>query len=159
MIRKTSLMFVALLSMAAVAFGSSATVAPFVGTWVLNVGRSEFLGAPALKSCTMTVADAGNDKLHIVGEWVNGDGSKGQDDFTAALDASESRVTGYSHFDSVRLMAINSRAYRTSFTKNGTAVVWGTYDVAPDGKTMRVTERGNNATGARYDYEELFERQ
>jgi hypothetical protein len=40
----------------------------------------------------MTVADAGNDKLHIVGEWVNGDGSKGQDDFTAALDVSERRV-------------------------------------------------------------------
>jgi hypothetical protein len=156
---RTLIMAITLLSMVVMAFGSNATVAPFVGNWVLNVGRSEFSGTPPLKSCTLTVDDAGADKLHIAGQWVNGDGSKGQDEFTAALDGTESRVTGYSHIDSVRLTTINSRAYRASFTRTATPIVWRTYDVAADGKTMRVTERGNDATGARYDSVEMFERQ
>jgi len=140
------------------AFGNEAPANPFIGTWVLDVGKSKFEGTPPLKSYTITITDAGAGKLHDVADWVNGDGSKGHIEYTASLDGKEGPVTGYPNADSVRLTAVNSHSLKLALSKGGKSNEWGTYKVAADGKTMHAVEGGTDETGATYHYVELFER-
>jgi hypothetical protein len=140
------------------AFGGEADTNQFLGTWVLNFAKSKFEGTPPLKSYALIIADAGAGKLHTVAEWVNGDGSKGRVEYTAALNNKESPVIGYSNADSVRLTPIKSDSFKESFSKGRKLVEWATWVMGPDGKTVHLTEAGKDETGAKYHYEEIFER-
>jgi hypothetical protein len=58
------------------AFAADATSA-MVGTRKFDVNKTEWNGSPALKSYTITIADAGGGKLKDMAQWVNADGTTG----------------------------------------------------------------------------------
>ena len=131
---------------------------PLVGTWVLNVGKSNFGGAPPLRSYAIRMADAGAGKLHAEGHWIDSDGTESHVEFTASLDGKVTPVSRNPDADAVSLTAISANSIRESVLKAGREVAWGTYTVSADGKTLRAVEGGKDETGATYRYVEVFER-
>jgi hypothetical protein len=131
------------------AFAADAPPSPFIGTWNLNVAKSKFEGTPAVKSYSVTITDAGDGKLHNAGQWVDGDGSKGQAEYTARADGKPAPVTGYPNADSVVVKTTGPRSTHMSMMKGGNEVERGKYTISKDGKTMHGTEGGTAEKGAK----------
>jgi len=161
MVRKISSMVagVTLLLVGGLAFAADTAPSPFIGTWVLNVSKSKFEGAPAVKSYSITISDAGGGKLHNVAQWVEGSGAKGQSEYTASADGKPTPVTGYANADAVVVRSKDPRSTHMSMLKGGKEVEWGRYKVSADGKTMHGTEGGTDETGTKYKWTEFFEKQ
>lgn len=160
MVRKICSMVagVALVLAAGLALAADAAVNPFIGTWVMNVAKSKFEGTPAVKSYTITSADAGEGRTHSVAALVYGDGTKDQVEYTAAADGKPVPVTGYPNADSVVVRKSGPRSLHFSFLKGGKEIEWGRLTVSKDGKTMHGTEGGTEAGGAKYKWTEVFDR-
>lgn len=161
MVLKISMMMAgaALVLVSGLALAADATPSPFIGTWNLNVAKSKFEGTPAVKSYSITITDAGGGKLRNAGQWVDGDGSKGQAEYTAAADGKPVPVTGYPNADSIVVKKTGARSTHMSMMKGGKEVEWGRYTVSKDGKTLRGTEGGVDEKGTKYKWTELFEKQ
>ncbi len=129
------------------------------GTWKLNVDKTQWNGAPALKSYTITITDAGGGKLKDVAQWVEADGTTGQIEYTVSLDGTESPVTGYPNADTVKMTKGKGDSLHLSLLKGGKQVEWGRYKLSADGKTLNATEGGMDEKGAKYHWVEVFERQ
>jgi hypothetical protein len=148
-----------LLLVSGLALAADAPANPMLGTWNLNVAKSKFEGAPAVKSYTLTITDAGGGKTHNVVQWVEGDGSKGSLEYTTDRGGKPAPVTGYANADAVVMKQTGPRSSHMSLLKNGKQVEWGRYTVSADGKTMRATEGGVDEKGAKYKWKEVWERQ
>ena len=147
----------ALLIASGLAHAADAAVSPFVGTWVLNVAKSKFEGTPAVKSYTITITDAGDGQIHNLAQWIDGDGTKGQAEYTTAA-GKPAPVAGYANADSVQARSTGPRSMHMSLRKGGKEVEWGKYSVSADGQTMHGTEGGIDETGAKYKWTEVFEK-
>jgi hypothetical protein len=144
---------------AGVALAADTAASPFVGKWSLNVAKSKFEGTSAVKSYTITITDAGGGKTHNLAEWVDGDGGKGQAEYTAEAGGKPSPISGYANADSVLVKSTGPRSLHMSLRKAGKEVEWGSYRVSADGKTMHGTEGGTDENGTKYRWTEVFERQ
>jgi len=131
----------------------------FVGTWNLDVAKTQWGGAPALKSYTVTIADAGGGKVKSSAQWVDADGTKGQIEYTVGLDGAGSPVASYPNADTVKMTKGKGNSLHMSLTKDGKLVEWGQYRLSADGKTMHATEGGKDENGKKYRWAEVFERQ
>ncbi len=143
----------------ALALAQDAAVSPFIGSWKMNIAKSKFEGTPPVKSYSITITDAGDGKLHNLAQWVDGDGTKAQAEYTTKADGKASPVTGYPNADSVRSTSTGPRSSKMSLLKGGKVVEWGKYSVSSNGKSMHGMEGGIDADGAKYKWTEVFERQ
>ena len=122
---------------------------PFVGTWKLNLAKSNFAGAPAPKSETRTVAAQGNG-LKISIEGVAADGSKISWSFSTNLDGKAAPVTGSgvpSGADMLATKRIDANTLTTSYLKAGKEVRTSQTTISKDGKVTTVTAKFTDATG------------
>jgi hypothetical protein len=142
-----------------VSFAADPSPSPFIGTWVMNVGKSKFEGTPPVKSYTITITDAGGGKVHDKAEWVDSDGTRGQSEYTAEFNGKVVPMTGYPNADSVRVKSTGPRSISMSLLKGGKTIEWGKYRVTADGKVMHGTEGGTDEKGTKYQWTEVFERQ
>lgn len=130
---------------AATAFGDEPKANPFIGTWVMNVAKSQFQEGKPLKSYTAIVTDAGAGKIHVVVDCAFAkDGAKEHVAYTATLDGQPWIVEDYPEADLVQVKMTGPSSMRISFFK-GTKrqVEWLNYTVSADGKTMHGSEKGN----------------
>jgi hypothetical protein len=130
-----------------------------VGTWNLNVSKTQWHGPPALKSYTVTITDAGGGKVKNVAQWIEADGTPGRVEYTVSLDGTPSPVTGYPNADTVKMKMGKGNWLHLSILKGGKPVEWGRYKVSADGKTLNATEGGSDEKGTKYRWVEVFERQ
>jgi len=130
-----------------------------VGTWKLNVDKTQWNGPAALKSYTVTVTDAGGGKVKDVAQWVDADGTPGKVEYTASLDGTPSPVTGYPNADTVKMKTGKGEWLHLTLLKGGKPVEWGRFKVSADGKTLHGTEGGSDEKGTKYRWVEIFDRQ
>ena len=122
---------------------------PFIGTWVLNVAKSEApLGAvPGSGMVTVTSAGAGRYKsvsqTTIGGATMYGEitfGLDGQDYKAIVNPAPPSATSLVQSFERV-----GTNAYRTTIKMNGQPIATTLSEVSPDGKTLTQTTTGVGA--------------
>jgi len=142
--------------LAAPAF-AAAKPSPFIGTWVLNVAKSKYTGAPAPQSSTAVYSEAGAG-IHVVATGKNAQGADTHVEYTANFDGKDYPVTGSPDYDTVSLKLV--KGIRITFTrkKGGVVVQTGSMQVSKDGATRTVTTSGKNAAGQTIHSIAVYER-
>lgn len=130
-----------------------------LGTWKLDVAKTQWNGQPALKSYTVTVTEAGEGKVKDLVQWIDSDGTTGKLEYTVSLDGKAYPVTGYPNADSVKMKMGKAGSLHMTLLKGGKPVEWGRYRVSKDGKTLHATEGGTDVEGLKYRWVEVFDRQ
>lgn len=129
---------------------------PFVGTWVLNVEKSQFqTGGAAVRSRTLTITPKGDMFTHVQDTYRQGQDAVIKVVFDAKYDGSEAAVSGAA-FSSVSF----TRMGRTMTRKAkdvGMEVETATYTLSADGKLLTIVTKGNNR-GIEYGSTQVFEK-
>jgi hypothetical protein len=120
-----------------------------VGTWKLNVAKSNFAGMPAPKSLTRTIEAHGKGEK-ITYKGVAPDGSPVAFTITTNLDGKPvpfvgTGVAGGADMDAPK--RIDRYTVTTTTTKAGKVVARERFVVAKDGKTTTQTIKGTDAKG------------
>jgi hypothetical protein len=124
---------------------------PFIGTWKLNLAKSEFTGTPAPKSETRTVEAQGTGAKYTF-DGIAGDGSHIAYTFTTNYDGKwkDSAIFGVGFpngADIVAVRRVNANKTRSTAKKTGKVVQTTTAEVSSDGKVTTLTSKGTNAQG------------
>jgi hypothetical protein len=143
----------------ALALGASlaAQADPFMGTWVLNIDKSEFnaSGGPAVRSRTLMISPKGDMITHS------------QETYRVGQDA-VTKIVGDVKYDRKDYPVVGAAYEQVSFTRMGNTltrkaknrgmeVETATYTVSPDGKTLTIQTTGNNY-GVMYGSTQVFEK-
>jgi hypothetical protein len=125
------------------------TADPRVGTWKLNLEKSNFAGMPAPKRVTRTV-EAQGDGEKITYDGVAADGSPIAFSITTNLDGKPvpfvgTGVAGGADTDAPK--RINPYTVTSTTTKAGKVVMRERFVVSKDGKVTRQTRTGKDANG------------
>jgi hypothetical protein len=129
---------------------------PFVGTWVLNVEKSQFTtGGAAVRSRTLTITPKGDAFNHTQDTYRQGQDAVLKVIFDAKYDGSEAPVTGAA-FSSVSFTRMGRTLTRKA-KDVGMDVETATYTLSADGKILTVVTTGNNR-GIMYGSTQVFEK-
>ena len=134
---------------------------PRVGTWKLNVAKSQYSPGPAPQSLTVKVDPSGQGREKVTSEFVNADGTRTTVQYTEAnFDGKDYPLTG-SQFgaDTVSLKRINRWTTERTDKKGSTVIQTLRRVVSQDGKTMTVTTKGTNTQGQAMNNVAVFEKQ
>jgi hypothetical protein len=120
------------------------------GTWKANLAKSKYTPAPMpLKSYTIVrEAAPGGVKVTVTGERTDGSPVKGS--YTAKYDGSSTPVTGSGvPYDSIAVKQVDANT-TTAEAKHSSTKYRASFKsvISPDGKTMTITGKGADSTGA-----------
>ena len=131
---------------------------PRSGTWELNLAQSQYSPGPAPQSLTVKVEPSAQGEK-VTAEFVNADGTRTTNQYTAKFDGKDYPLTGSQIADTVSLKRIDARTTERTDKKSGTVAQTLGRVVSQDGKTMTVTTKGKNAQGQAVNNVALFEKQ
>ena len=137
---------------------SAQTTDPRMGTWKLNVAKSQFSPGPPPQSLTVKVEPSGQGEK-VSTEGVNADGTRTATQYTANFDSKDYPLTGSAVADTVSLKRIDGRTTDRTDKKAGSVAQTLKRVVSQDGKTMTVTVKGKNAQGQDVNNTLVFEKQ
>jgi len=133
---------------------------PWVGTWKLNVAKSNFTGTQPPKSQTRTEVAQG-DGFKVTYEGIAADGSPISYGYTTNLDGKDSPYSGrepngadtvaVTRVDANTRTAIQKKAGKTLYTTRGV--------VSKDGKVLTITSKGMNAQGQPISVTRVWDKQ
>jgi hypothetical protein len=132
---------------------------PFVGTWKLNTEKSKFAPGTAYKEMNVTFEAAGDQMKRTVtgvdpdGEQVNTSSLIPWDGNFHKIDAPDGPAI------SVAVKKLNDRTLNVKVKQEEKVVDIIRAAVSKDGKTMTVTEKGEDPKGRKLDNVEVFEKQ
>jgi hypothetical protein len=144
------------------AFALAAQVAaqsdPFMGTWVLNVDKSDFQTTGAgVRSRTIEITPKGDKISHVQETFRVGNDAVQKLTYEAKYDGKDYGPVVGGAFGMVAFTRMGNTLVRTAKNR-GMEVETATYTVSPDGKTMTVVTKGNNY-GIQYGSTQVFEKQ
>ena len=145
---------------AALALGTTliAQADPFMGTWVLNADKSQFVSqGAAVRARTITIAQKGNVISHVQDTYRVGQDAVQKVSYDVTYDGKDSTTVVGAAFDVVTITRMGNTLTRKAKNR-GTEVETATYTVSPDGKTMTIVTKGNNY-GVEYSSTQVFEKQ
>jgi hypothetical protein len=117
-----------------------------VGTWKINVAKSQFSPGPAPKESTLTI-ESQPDGLKFT---INGIGPEGKAvhmESSPKYDGKDYPATGLPNADTISLKKIDDYTIETVSKKEGKPMMTTTSVVSKDGKTRTTTQKGTNAKG------------
>ena len=109
---------------------------PLLGTWALDLERSQIPSDARPQSVTITYSDVGNGKWNTSVAIVGADGAKINATGTYPLDGTLAPSTGYPGVDAAAVKVPAPNVMVAAFYKAGTPRSTRTYIVSPDDKTM-----------------------
>jgi hypothetical protein len=131
---------------------------PFVGTWTLNVPKSN----TAYKS-GKTVVEAAGDGVKTTADMVRGDGTAYHFTWTAKYDGKDNPVIGASPYGSgshsIALTRIDSRTAQIVTKLDGKVTITQTLVVSADGKTRTIQTTGTDGKGQAVKSTAVYDRQ
>src|SRR5262249_17040433 len=131
---------------------------PRIGTWKLNVAKSQYNPGPPVQSLVVKVEPAGQGEK-VSTEGVNADGTRTATGYTANFDGKDYPLTGSPVADTVALKRIDARTTERTDKKGGTVATTLKRVVSQDGKTLTVTVKGKNAQGQDVNNVLVFDKQ
>ena len=132
---------------------------PRVGTWKLNVAKSQYSPGPPPQSSTLKIEPSGQGEK-VTTEGVNAQGERVATQYTANFDGKDYPLTGSAlGADKVSLKRMSARTTERTDKKDGKVMVHIPRVVSPDGKMMTATVKGTNAEGQPVNNVVVFEKQ
>ncbi|MEQ1573306.1 MAG: hypothetical protein ABL993_03590 [Vicinamibacterales bacterium] len=129
---------------------------PFVGTWVLNVDKSQFQAAGAAVRARTIIADTKGDMIVFTQNTYRvGQDGVAKITYEARYDGKDYPVTGGA-FSQVSITRADNVLTRKG-KERGMEVETATFSVSPDGMTLTVVTKGNNY-GQTYGSTQIFEK-
>ena len=131
-----------------------------VGTWKLNVAKSQFTGTPAPKSETRTLATQG-DSYKVTYEGIAADGSRIAYSFTTNLDGKDSPISGSAPLgaDTIATKRVDAYTITAVVKKAGKEVRTVVNAVSKDGKVTTQTAKGTSEQGQPIGYTAVWDKQ
>ena len=135
------IIFLALAAMASAASAAppeppARVPAPLLGTWALDLARSEIPPEARPNSVTITYTDVGAGKWNTTVNIVGSNGHKIDATATFPLDGTAASGTGYPNVDTIAVKVPSPNVMIAAFYKEGMPRSTRTYIVSPDGRTM-----------------------
>jgi hypothetical protein len=146
LIRKLQAVAIALFVFSTVAWAQQN---PFIGTWKLNVAKSNFGTVSPPKSQTRKVEAQGNGAKYTF-EGVAADGGKIAYSYSTNYDGKDMPITGVGQAngaDTIAITRVNSNTTTSTLKKAGKVVGTTTTTVSKDGKTTTLDSKGVDASG------------
>jgi hypothetical protein len=131
---------------------------PHVGTWVLNVAKSNYTPGPPPKAQTSVYAAAG-EGIKVTTSTSTADGKALAVEYTANFDGKDYPVKGNPDWDTVALKRVDSHTIEFTRKKGGKVVQTATSAVSKDGKARTVNTTGVNAQGQKIKTVGVYEKQ
>jgi hypothetical protein len=131
-----------------------------IGTWKLNVEKSQYTPAPMpVKSLTVTrEASDGGVKVTLTGEQA--DGTAINASYTVKYDGKEVPVTGNAPYDMIAIKQVNANTLTDERKKTGGSYkATGRTVVSNGGKTLTSTAKGTNSAGKAFTQNFAFDKQ
>jgi hypothetical protein len=131
-----------------------------IGTWKLNVAKSQFNPGPGYKSETRTYEPT-TDGYKFQGERVNPDGSTQKYGFTVKYDNKDYPVIGKDPggADSIAVKLVDANHIESTSKKGHDVLYTSKVEVSRDGKVMTITTKGKNPDGEPFDNVQVYDRQ
>ena len=130
-----------------------------IGTWKVNIAKSQYAAGTAPKSATFTVEAVGAGIKATV-DAVAADGTVSHWGFTANYDGKDNPITGNSPYgDVVAATRVDANTVRVIYKKGGTVTVTQTHVVSSDGKTDTITNTSTNAAGTTVSSVAVYDKQ
>ena len=131
---------------------------PFIGTWKLNIAKSQYTSGPAPKSATITY-EATPDGLKRTGETVDAEGKSTSLEYTAKYNGGYYPITGSDLYDEIAMRATKERIAQATLKKSGKIVAHVRREVSEDGKTLTLTISRTDAKGRKTRDIAVYEKQ
>jgi hypothetical protein len=119
---------------------------PQIGTWKLNLQKSEFIPGPAPRSRTLNIAQDGQNIRDTV-QTIDARGNASTSVVMHIYDGQPHPATGYTDFDATVITQVDANNLIASRLKAGKLVQVGTFVISKDGKTVTVSITGIDIKG------------
>ena len=148
--RRITLMLTGILGLAALPQVGFAQSNPWIGTWKLNLAKSEYNPGPPPRSQTSTV-EAFGQGIRITNDGVNAQGNPAKNEVLLFNDGKSHPLTGGEAglADAYSDKEVNDSTWWDIRTKAGKVVLTLINEMAPDGKTWTLTIVGVTPNGQR----------
>jgi hypothetical protein len=131
---------------------------PFVGTWKLNLAKSNPEAAATFKSGVARIEQRPGG-LKTTADLVSADGMAIHTEFTAKYDGMDYPVTGDPYSDTIAIRQIDPNRAYSLWKKGGTAVATAENVISADGKTWTETLLTRNAQGTAVTIIAVYDKQ
>lgn len=154
--RKLRLAFFIVLSAASLTAQNS----PMIGSWKLNLAKSEFTPGPPPRSQMTTIESVGNGTKHTT-TGIAADGSAVSYTYTTSVEGKYELIAGKgpSGADSIAVKHIDPNTTEATYKKNGKVVQTSRTIVSKDGNVRTVTSNGTNQSGQATHTVTVYDRQ
>jgi hypothetical protein len=141
---------------------SSENADKFVGTWVLNLAKSTYEGAPAPKAVIRTFDYERGGTILVTAHTTSASGSLSFVHYLFALDGREYEELSRGPSDSKTMFAarkIDDSNIDLTFSRDGTPYIWHSWNISADGRTLTVKRRSTTADGKPTSSVQIYEKQ
>ncbi len=145
--RHTTALFGAPFALLLGAVVALAAVNPLVGTWHLNVAKSKFRTSAPPKSAIAKVLSK-DGEISVQLSIVNGNGKKGEFQYTASYDGKDYPMSGSQVFDAISLKRIDDHTDEVIYKEKGKVIRTSKRTVSNDGKTLTITDEAPSGKSA-----------
>jgi hypothetical protein len=129
---------------------------PFTGTWKLNTAKSKSAPGTAIKEMTVTFEPVG-DQWKRVATGTDSDGKAFNQNSTLAWDGKDHPIDEPG--TTVAVTQMNDRTVNATVKREGAVIDSIHAVVSKNGKTMTVSEKGQDPKGRKLDNVEVFEKE
>jgi hypothetical protein len=119
---------------------------PLIGTWKLNLQKSEYIPGPAPRSNTLNIAQDGQIVRDTV-QRIDAAGNVSTGVVMHVYDGQPHPATGNPDFDATVITQVDANSLIASRLKAGKLVQVGTVVISQDGKTLTNSITGVNVNG------------
>ena len=130
---------------------------PVLGTWKLNVEKSEFKPGPGWQSQIREyqITSAG---VSVTWTGVGAKGERVQVRYTYKYDGRDYPMTGSASYDTLNALRVDALTVKSEEKRNGKTVGIAVRTVSPDGKVLTITDEGTNRKGQSFSQALVFDR-
>jgi hypothetical protein len=130
-----------------------------IGTWKLNLAKSNYSPGPAPKSQILKIEAWGDDGVKYSADGVGADGKPTHAEFQAKYDGKDYPFKGNPDADVLSYKRVDANTVEATTKLNGKSTIAAKAVVSADGKTRTVTQMGTNAHGQALSITSVYERQ
>jgi hypothetical protein len=130
-----------------------------VGTWTLNLAKSNYSPGPAPKSQTLKIEAWGDDGVKYTSDGVGADSKNTHTEFQAKYDGKNYQFKGNPDADVLSYKRIDANTLEATLTLKGKNTTAVKVVVSADGKTRTVTQTGTNAQGQALNISSVYDKQ
>jgi len=131
---------------------------PVLGSWQLNVAKSQFTPGPGWRS-QVRVYQAAAEGVSVTWTGVDAQGQTMHVRYTYAYDGRDYPMLGSASYDRLNAVRIDARTVRSEEKRDGKIVGIAVRTVSPDGKILTITDEGTNRKGQSFSQLLVFDRQ